>query len=119
MSKQPEPIERLCGSTWENFSPGKNQAQFKLDQHTLIPTKTSLWQALQTGLTKSDEQAIVTAIASLEDAGWLQEHTFEWTVAELVMDAIHGDFCQAAHWAVDDVLALFLICKTESNIYSQ
>ena len=105
VSKPPEPIERLCGSTWENFSPGKNQAQIKLDQHTLIPTKTSLWQALQTGLTKSDEQAIVTAIASLEDAGWLQEHTFEWTVAELVMDAIHGDFCQAAHWAVDDVLA--------------
>ncbi|CAE7251918.1 unnamed protein product [Symbiodinium sp. CCMP2592] len=49
--------------------------------------------------------ALMAAISRLEDTGLLQEQTFEWNAAELVMDSLHGECGPAAQWAVEDVLA--------------
>ncbi|CAE7728568.1 unnamed protein product [Symbiodinium sp. CCMP2592] len=68
-------------------------------------SKHSLWNDVKIGLANADEPAVLEAISRLEDTGLLQEQTFEWNAAELVMDSLHGECGPAAQWAVEDVLA--------------
>ncbi|CAE7320490.1 unnamed protein product [Symbiodinium sp. CCMP2592] len=68
-------------------------------------SKHSLWNDVKIGLANADEPAVLEAISRLEDTGLLQQQTFEWNAAELVMDSLHGECGPAAQWAVEDVLA--------------